>query len=127
MHIQCGERFGQLVAPASANQRKDVITARGNPGYGNLSHAYAKPVRHLAQGLDQGQVVIDIAVLKARALRAEIAGARALFRPMSAHQAAGKDSIGGDGYAERAAGRENAVLDATRDQGVFDLKVANGM
>ena len=46
---------------------------------------------------------------------------------MATDQAAGQHAISSDGDAEFAAGRQNAVLDAARDERIFDLKVADGM
>src|SRR4029453_11701229 len=99
----------------------------GNPGYGNLRYRHAEPVRHLAQGLDQSQIVIDIAVLKARARAAPIRCIGTLLRPVSTDEAARENAIGGDGDTELAAGRENVVLDAARDQGIFDLEIRDGV
>jgi hypothetical protein len=62
------------------------------------------------------QVALHIALLKARALAAEVAGHRAARLPMAADQPARQHAIGGDADAELAAGRQDAVLDAARDQ-----------
>jgi len=46
---------------------------------------------------------------------------------MAADEAARKHAVGGDGDAKFAAGAEDVVLDAARDQRVLNLQIANGM
>jgi hypothetical protein len=46
---------------------------------------------------------------------------------VAADQAAGEHAIGRYADTERAAGRQDAVLDAAREQGIFDLEIADRM
>ena len=46
---------------------------------------------------------------------------------MAADQAARQHAVGGDADAKLAAGRQDLVLDAARDQRIFDLQIADRM
>ncbi len=77
--------------------------------------------------IDECQVLIQVLALEARAGARKSRGRRAVFRPVSADQAAREDAVGRDADAELTACGQDGVLDAARDQRVLDLQVGDRM
>ena len=68
------KRLFELIAPACAHHRQDVVAARAYPGKRKLRGASALLAADLAQRFDQPQILLKIALLETRHTReAEIA------------------------------------------------------
>ena len=117
----------QPVAAPGADQRHDIRAARQNPGDGDLGDRRALGGGDGAQRLDQREVAVDVLAAEAGRMVAEIARRRPVLRPVAADETARKHAIGGDADAELAAGGQDVVLDAARDQRIFDLQVDDGV
>jgi hypothetical protein len=59
------QRLRQLVAPAGADQRHDILPARECPREGDLRHGDALGVRHGTQPVDERQVLAEVLALGA--------------------------------------------------------------
>ena len=111
---------------AGADQRDDVLAAREHPGDRHLGDARARVLGDAAQRLDQRQVALEVLALEARAERPEVALPQvAVLRPVTRDQPAGKHAVRGDRDAELAAGGQDLLLQAARQQRVLDLQVGD--
>ncbi len=93
------------------------------PRRSRVARRWRRSPRDGAQRLHQRQVALDVLALEARRAR----GSRRAPppSPVSADEAARQHAIGRDADAELAAGRQDAVLDAARDQRILDLQIAD--
>src|SRR5207302_8165949 len=80
----------------------------------------------LAQGLDQGEVVLEVVALEAGRVGAEVVRGEPLAgRDMAGDQPAGEHGVRGDGDAELAQGGQDLPLGAPGDERVLDLEVGD--
>src|SRR5262245_21705328 len=84
------ERLFELIAPARAQHRQDVVTARAHPGKRELRGACTLLAADLAQRFDEPQVLLNIPLLETRHAReaeiALIAGGRQAAAQQSARE-----------------------------------------
>src|SRR5918996_5752463 len=67
LELERAERLVQALAAAGADERHDVVAAAEHPGDRYLRHARVPGVGDLAQRVDEGQVVLQVLALEARA------------------------------------------------------------
>src|SRR5690606_6879421 len=112
---------------AGADQRDDVLAPGQHPGDGDLRDGDALGRGHLAQRLDEGEVVPQVVALEAGRVGPEVVGGeRPAGGEVAGDQTAGEDAVGGDGDAEFAGGRQDLVLDGPGEERVLDLEVRDG-
>src|SRR5262249_14277457 len=102
----------------------DVFAAGEHPGNSDLRDGGALRFCDSAEGLDEGEVAVEVFGTEPRRMVAEVAGiGRARLRRVAADEAAREQDGSGDANAECAAGRQNLALDAAGDQRVLDLEI----
>ncbi len=115
------------IASARTDQRNDIRATSHHPGDRDLRNADTALLGNRAQGIHEGKVTFDVALLEPRRERAEVAFAGIAGLPVSAEQPASEHAVSGDCDAEFAAGRQDIRFDAARQQRVFDLQVTDRM
>src|SRR5689334_8299450 len=82
------ERLLELLAPARARHRQNVVAARTHPGQRELRRACAFLLADLTQRLDQAHILLDIALLETRHARKPQIALGARRRQAAAQQSA---------------------------------------
>src|SRR5262249_32797082 len=116
-----------MVAATRTNERHDVVALRRHPGNRSLCHADAPRSSNRAQGFDQREIGVDIRALETRAVSAEVVRASRALAPMAADEPAREHAVSRDADTKRTARWQDLVLDAARDERIFNLQIADRM